>query len=110
MKIRSIINYITLAVAFLLMAAGFRDDNFFMSAMLSAFITGIIQVFLALSMLEKRNSNLLNVYFLITVLYFILLTIFGKQFFTFIVPPALVILLTYIIYIERKKEKIINQN
>jgi len=106
MKIRSIINYIALAIPFLLGLAGLvlKDDDIYIYALLSTAVTGAIQVIIALTMLPRHNSNLLYTYLSITALFFALWYILGEEYGLIAMPPALAIFLTYIIYVEGKKE------
>lgn len=106
MKIRSIINYFALVMPLLLGLAGFalQDDDIYIYALLSTAITGAIQVIIALTMLPKHSSNLLYTYLAITAMFFIIWNFTREDFYIFAIPPALAILLTYIIYIEGKKK------
>lgn len=109
MKIRSIINYFALVMPLLLGLIGFlaTDDDFYICALLSTAATGAIQVIIALTMLPKHSSNLLYTYLSITAMFFIIWNFTREDFYIFAIPPALAIFLTYIIYVEGKKEKII---
>jgi len=107
MKIRSIINYLALALPAVLALIGLGDEQFYMYALLSTAVTGGIQVLLALTMLPNHNSSLLYSYLTITALFFIVWYFVNSEA-IFAVPPALAIFLTYIIYVERKKEKLIS--
>jgi len=108
MKIRSIINYFALVMPLLLGLAGFvsKDDDIYIYALLSTAATGAIQVLIALTMLPNHSSNLLYTYLSVTAIFFILWKLLGDNFYIFSIPPALAIFLTYIIYVEGKKEKI----
>ena len=104
MKIRSTINYIALALPLFLALIGLADQDFFIYALLSTAVTGAIQVIIALTMLPKHSSNLLYGYLLMTALFFVTWYFTGEQFYIFAIPPILAFFLTYIIYIECKKE------
>jgi len=111
MKIRSIINYIALAIPFILGLAGlaFSDDDIYIIALVSTALTGAIQVIIALTMLPKHSSNLLYSYLALTALFFAVWYIVGEEIGLVAIPPALAIFLTYIIYVEGKKESPIEQ-
>ena len=108
MKIRSIINYLALALPAVLALIGLGDEQFYMYALLSTAVTGGIQVLLALTMLPNHRSSLLYIYLSITALFFTVWYFVSNETGIFAVPPALAIFLTYIIYVERKKEKLIS--
>ena len=110
MKIRSIINYLALALPLVLAIIGLLDEQFYMYALLSTAVTGGIQVLLALTMLPNHRSSLLYIYLCITALFFTVWYFVSNETGIFAVPPALAIFLTYIIYIESRKEKLINQS
>jgi hypothetical protein len=55
-------------------------------------------------MLPNHSSNLLYTYLSITALFFALWYILGEEYGLIAMPPALAIFLTYIIYVEGKKE------
>jgi len=106
MKVITIINYIALAIPILFGLAGLNDEEFFIHALLFTALTGAIQVILALIMLFKYPSNLLYIYSGITVFFFLLWMALGSdQFYIFALPPALALLLTYIIITKNLKEQ-----
>lgn len=107
MKIRSIINYLALALPAVLALIGLSDEQFYMYALLSTAVTGGIQVLLALTMLPNHSSNLLYIYLTITALFFTLWYFVSNET-IFAIPPALAAFLTYIIYKEYKKEKLVS--
>ena len=108
MKIRSIINYIALAIPLVLAMIGLQDEQFYMYALLFTAVTGGIQVLIALTMLPNHSSNLLYIYLTITALFFIVWYFVNSEA-IFAIPPALAIFLTYIIYSEHRKERIADQ-
>lgn len=108
MKIRSIINYLALALPAVLALIGLGDEQFYMYALLSTAVTGGIQVLLALTMLPNHSSNLLYIYLTITALFFTVWYFVSNETGIFAIPPALAIFLTYIIYKEYQKEKLIS--
>lgn len=112
MKTRSIINYVALVIPFILGLVGYvtHDDDYYFYALFSTAGTGAIQVIIALSMLSKYGSDLLNIYLVITVVFFISWYLLGEEFGLIAIPPALAIFLTYIIYAESTKKNIISKN
>jgi len=110
MKIRSIINYIALVIPLVLAIIGLQDEQFYMYALLFTAVTGAVQVLIALTMLPNHHSSLLYIYFTVTALFFLVWYFFGEVFGIFAIPPALAIFLTYLIYIESRKEKLITQS
>ena len=105
MKAASIINFIVVIAPILFGLLGLTDEEYLIHAALASIVTGAVQVIIALFMLSKHSSNLLYIYFAITGLFFILWEFLGTNFYIFALPPALALYLTYIIYIERQKEK-----
>jgi len=110
MKIRSIINYIVLVIPLFLAIIGLQDEQFYIYALSFTAVTGGIQVLLALTMLFKYPGNLLYIYFGVTVFFFLIWMVLGSDHsYIFALPPALALFLTYIIFIESQKEKIVKQ-
>ena len=112
MKTRIILNYLALSIPFILGLAGLitSNDDIYIYAVLSTAATGAIQVIIALTMIAKHRSMLLDIYFAITVAFFILWYFLGEELGLIAIPPILAIFLTYIIHVEFAKVAVTPEN
>jgi len=108
MKVISVINYLALAIPFVIALFGLLTSNedYYIYALFSTAGTGAIQVLLALSMLINYRSILLTTYLAITALFFITWYFIGEESWLIAIPPLLAIFLTYIIHVEKNKEDV----
>jgi hypothetical protein len=106
MKVISVINYLALAIPFLIALFGLLTSNedYYIYALFSTAGTGAIQVLLALSMLFYYRSILLTTYLTITALFFTMWYFIGEESWLIAIPLILAIFLTYIIHIEKNRE------
>lgn len=98
-------NGFALSLPLLLGLIGFVDNDFWFFALLSTMITGFLQVLVALLLLFWIPKNIhLYIYFFFTVLFFVLWLGFKIEDEVYILPPALAIYLTYILYNQERHE------
>ena len=107
MKVIRAINIIVLIVPLLLALIGTANEDFLIFAALATMVTGAAQVIMALIMLFSKPKNiLLNSYFAITILFFIIWWVTNAfDVYIFIIPAMLALFFTYIIYAQIKDEK-----
>jgi len=98
------LNFFALGLPFALALLAIFNINLLILPLLSTIVTGGLQVLIALILLFKNPVNIhLCVYFVFTILFFILWLGFNIEYWLFALPPLLAIYFTYIVAEEYKK-------
>lgn len=93
------LNIFALCLPFIVACFSVIDESFMILAIMSTMITGFIQVCIALILIYKIGATRdLSIYLFITITFFALWWLFPEFYAIWILPPALLIYLTIIVY------------